>query len=226
MTFMSSMMLVNPNGPLGRRVYFLDAGNPSAVADSVEVSGGGRFVLFLAWDARAAADETIVDDISEVFNYLTGYSNQRSFREMLVAPVSLRTELKALVGVLGFSRTPAFRFATDKTRSTSLRLATAVLADLGGSPKEVLTDRDPAFVVGQTSDGRAIFAPQWVDLALRLGTTAKACRPYRAKTKGKVERVIREIKEDFLPWLSGQALPPRPTIAIGGIVKATLGTPR
>ena len=31
----------------------------------------------------------------------------------------------------------------------------------------------------------------------------RACRPYRAKTKGKVERVIREVKEDFLAWLGG-----------------------
>jgi hypothetical protein len=41
----------------------------------------------------------------------------------------------------------------------------------------------------------------------------KACRPYRAKTKGKVERMIREVKESFLAWLSGQLLPPQPTIA-------------
>jgi transposase len=35
----------------------------------------------------------------------------------------------------------------------------------------------------------------------------RACRPYRAKTKGKVERMIRELKESFLPWLSRQLLP-------------------
>jgi hypothetical protein len=44
------------------------------------------------------------------------------------------------------------------------------------------------------------------------GLTPKACRPYRAKTKGKVERVIRELKEDFLRWLTGQVLPRRPSI--------------
>jgi hypothetical protein len=34
-----------------------------------------------------------------------------------------------------------------------------------------------------------------------------------AHAKGKVERVIREVKEDFLAWLSGQVLPERPTLA-------------
>jgi len=121
-------------------------------------------------------------------------------------------ELKALVAVLGFSRMVALRLATDKTRATTLALVPQLLADLGGAPKEVLTDRDPVFVIGETSDRRAIFAPGWVDLALSLATTPRACRPYRAKTKGKVERAIQEIKGDLLPWLTGQPLPPRPTI--------------
>ncbi len=77
----------------------------------------------------------------------------------------------------------------------------------------MLTDRDPAFCIGQTSEGAAILAPEWVDLARLLGVVPKACRPYRAKTKGKVERMVRELKESFLPWLSGQVLPPHPTIA-------------
>lgn len=43
------------------------------------------------------ADAAIVGDITEVFNYLTGYSNRRVYEQLLVAPVSLRTQLKALV---------------------------------------------------------------------------------------------------------------------------------
>jgi hypothetical protein len=41
----------------------------------------------------------------------------------------------------------------------------------------------------------------------------RACRPYRAKTKGKVERLVREVKESFLAWLGGQILPTAPTLA-------------
>ena len=122
-------------------------------------------------------------------------------------------ELKALVALLAFSRMVALALATDQTRDTTLSLVPQVLADLGGAPQEILTDRDPVFVIGETSDKRAIFAPEWVDLTLTLGTTPRACRAYRAKTKGKVERAIREVKEDFLPWLTGQPLPPRPSIA-------------
>jgi transposase len=87
------------------------------------------------------------------------------------------------------------------------------LVDLGGLTREILTDRDPAFCIGATSNGSAILAPDWVDLCAVLGVVPRACRPCRAKTKGKVERMIRELKRSFLPWLSRQLLPPRPTLA-------------
>ena len=36
-----------------------------------------------------------------------------------------------------------------------------------------------------------------IDFARHYGFLPKACRPYRAKTKGKVERPFRYIREDF-----------------------------
>ncbi len=121
-------------------------------------------------------------------------------------------ELHAFVAILGFSRMVGVRFATDKTRPTTLERIVRCVDDLGGASAEVLTDRDTALVVGRRADDRPIFAPEWVDTAALLGTRPKACRAYRAKTKGKVERIIREVKEDFLAWLTGQPFPARPTL--------------
>ena len=121
--------------------------------------------------------------------------------------------LHACVAILGDARMVAVRFATDRTRATTLAAIVRCIDDLGGASAELLTDRDTALVNGSRADGQAIFAPEWLDLAALLGTRPRACRPYRAKTKGKVERVIREVKEDFLAWLSGQVLPARPTLA-------------
>lgn len=122
-------------------------------------------------------------------------------------------ELSAMVAILGLSRAPAIRFAADQTRASAFERLVRCLGDLGGVTREILTDRDVAFCIGSTSEGQAILAPEWVDLATLLGVVPKACRPYRAKTKGKVERMIRELKESFLPWLSRQLLPPQPAIA-------------
>jgi transposase len=104
-------------------------------------------------------------------------------------------DLFAFVAILGCSRMVAVRF------------------DLGGATADFLHDRDTALMAGSRADGAPIYAPEWLDTAALLGTRPRACRPYRAQTKGKVERVIRELKEDFLAWLAGQVLPERPTLA-------------
>src|SRR5688500_15382236 len=43
------------------------------------------------------AQPGIVADVSELFNYLTGYSNQKDYRELLIAPVALRRRFGKLV---------------------------------------------------------------------------------------------------------------------------------
>ncbi|QYJ15972.1 Polyphosphate kinase [Rubrobacter xylanophilus DSM 9941] len=42
-------------------------------------------------------DPELVEDGSDLFNYLTGYSNQREYRRLLVAPVGLREQVLRLV---------------------------------------------------------------------------------------------------------------------------------
>jgi transposase len=143
-----------------------------------------------------------------------GIQTQGDWTDCGVWPLGDGTaELFAFVAVLGFSRMVAVRFATDKTRPTTLRAIVRCVDDLGGASAEFLTDRDTALVSGRRADDHPIFAPEWVDTAALLGTRQRACRAYRAKTKGKVERIIREVKEDFLAWLTGQPLPERPTVA-------------
>jgi len=44
-----------------------------------------------------SADDQLTADVADLFNYLTGYSNQRRFRKALVAPVALRAALVELI---------------------------------------------------------------------------------------------------------------------------------
>jgi polyphosphate kinase len=43
------------------------------------------------------ADEQIGEDVSDLFNHLTGYSAKKKYRKLLVAPHSLRSELERLI---------------------------------------------------------------------------------------------------------------------------------
>ena len=69
-----------------RRYVHISTGNYNAATSQVYTDFG----LFTT-DAR------IVEDVSEVFNYLTGYSNQKEYRSLIVAPAQLRTRMEALI---------------------------------------------------------------------------------------------------------------------------------
>lgn len=69
-----------------RRYAHLGTGNYNAVTARLYTDLG----LFTSRD-------TVVEDASDLFNYLTGYSNQNQYRELLVAPVSLRSGLTQLI---------------------------------------------------------------------------------------------------------------------------------
>jgi hypothetical protein len=49
----------------------------------------------------------------------------------------------------------------------------------------------------EDAEGLVVYNRGLVDLARHYGFQPRACRPYRAKTKGKVERPFRCIREDF-----------------------------
>jgi len=43
------------------------------------------------------ADEAIADDVSDLFNYLTGYSDKSDYQKLLIAPVNLRDRIESLI---------------------------------------------------------------------------------------------------------------------------------
>ena len=52
-------------------------------------------------------------------------------------------------------------------------------------------------VTGEDSDGRIIYNRSLIALGRHYGFLPRACRPYRAKTKGKVERPFSYIRQDL-----------------------------
>ena len=99
--------------------------------------------------------------------------------------------------VLGFSRLIWARFVVHQDLATVLRCHVAAFEALGGAPREILYDRMKTAVVGERDHQGIVYNRALIDLARHYGFHPKACRPYRAKTKGKVERPFRYIREDF-----------------------------
>jgi hypothetical protein len=83
------------------------------------------------------------------------------------------------------------------TLQTLLRCHMAAFEAIGGVPIEILYDRMKTAVTGEDGDGHIIYNRSLIALAKHYGFLPRACRPYRAKTKGKVERPFSYIRKDF-----------------------------
>jgi len=67
----------------------------------------------------------------------------------------------------------------------------------GGVTEEVLVDNQKAAVLSHRSGESPRFNLRFVDLADHYGFVPRACQPYRARTKGKDERMVGYIKQHF-----------------------------
>ena len=99
--------------------------------------------------------------------------------------------------VLGYSRHIFARFVMHQDLQTLLRCHMQAFAEIGGVPIEILYDRMKTAVTGEDPEGHIVYNRSLLALAKHYGFHPKACRPYRAKTKGKVERPFSYIRQDF-----------------------------
>jgi transposase len=99
--------------------------------------------------------------------------------------------------VLGHSRLMWARFVAQQDLATVLRCHVAAFEALGGVPEQILYDRMKTAVLGEVDERGIVYNDKLLALAAHYGFLPKACRPYRAKTKGKVERPFRYVREDF-----------------------------
>ena len=134
------------------------------------------------------------------FETAPGRQAQVDFAEFLVEfadqpGVRRRVWLFALV--LGHSRWLWGRFCPSQKLDTVLRCHVLAFEACGGATAEVLYDRMKTAVLGERDDGSVLYHPALVALLRHYGSAPRACRAYRAKTKGKVERPFRYIRQDF-----------------------------
>jgi polyphosphate kinase len=80
------LMIVRREGGMLRRYVHLGTGNYNPATARVYTDLG-----------LLTVDDDIAADVSDVFNYLTGYSEQTEYRKLLVAPVNLRDGLLRLI---------------------------------------------------------------------------------------------------------------------------------
>jgi transposase len=105
----------------------------------------------------------------------------------------------ALLVVLGYSRLLWLQYYPRQTLSVLMRGLEEAFMAFGGVPAELLFDQMKAVIIDDQREvgGKLLENIEFVRFAAHWGFRIRACRPYRAKTKGKVERPIGYVRQSF-----------------------------
>ena len=109
--------------------------------------------------------------------------------------------LYAFVMTLGWSRAMYIEFTVSMDATWWLRCHLHAFHYFGGVPREVLHDNLKTAVLERTADGIVHWHPRYLDFARYYGFSPRACQPYRAQTKGKVESGVKYVRGNFWPGL-------------------------
>ena len=117
-----------------------------------------------------------------------------------------KNPLYAFCATLGFSRASFVAFVTDMKVETLIACHQYAFDTFGGVPKRILYDNMKTVVIERDAAGAGAhrFHAGFLDYAHHCGFVIKLCRPYRAKTKGKVERFNGYLRRSFYVPLVAQ----------------------
>jgi transposase len=108
------------------------------------------------------------------------------------------SKLYGFVFILGYSRAMYVEFTTSQVIESLLRCHLHAFEYLGGYPQEILYDNIKTVILEREAEpGRYRWHPRFLDFAGYYGLNPRLCQPYRARTKGKVERMIGYVKDNF-----------------------------
>ena len=176
-----------------------------------------RLETFPKLSAKRLFDEVRAAGYAGCYSRVSDYVRAVRPREPVEAPVRFETPAghqgqvdfgtftlpwgrrHALVIVLGYSRLLWLRFYPRQTMTVLMEGLEGAFERFGGVPEELLFDQMRAVVLSddRAAGGGLVLNAEFLRFAAHWGFVPRSCRPYRARTKGKVERPIRYIRESF-----------------------------
>lgn len=102
----------------------------------------------------------------------------------------------AFIMILSYSRMKYVEFTTDMKLETLMKCHMNAFAYFNGLPEQILYDNMKT-VVTKHSPVEIRFNRTFEDFLAYYGIVPKACKPHRPQTKGKVERTVLYLKNNF-----------------------------
>jgi transposase len=126
-----------------------------------------------------------------------GKQLQNDWGEVIRVVAGRARKVHFSVNTLGFSRRFHFWCCDREDAEHTYEGIQRSFEHFGGVVREVLVDNQKTTVIEHRIGGAVRFNERFVDFAGHYGFTPRACRPRRARTKGKDERMVGYIKHNF-----------------------------
>jgi len=121
------------------------------------------------------------------------------FENYKVIDEGIEKKLYCFLMILGYSRMRYIEFVTDMTTSTLIRCHINAFHYFNGYPQEILYDNMKQVVIKRLLRQKdSELNKEFEDFAGFYKFKPILCRPYRGQTKGKVERTVRYVRENFM----------------------------
>lgn len=131
------------------------------------------------------------------FETKAGQQLQTDWGEVQVELGGVETRVYFEVNQLGYSRRFHFWCTGSLDAEHTYEGLVRSFEYFRGVTEEVLVDNQKSAVLKASNQGQPVFNERFIDLAMHYGFSPRACRPYRARTKGKDERMVGYIKHHF-----------------------------
>ena len=116
-------------------------------------------------------------------------------------------KLYCFLMVLGYSRMRYIEFVTDMSTNTLIQCHQNAFRYFGGYPEEILYDNMKQVVIKRLlKQEDSTLNRQFEDFAGFYGFKPILCRPYRGQTKGKVERTVQFVRDNFMVGIKYNSL--------------------
>jgi transposase len=128
-----------------------------------------------------------------------GQQIQMDFGEKVVRIAGQPVKVYLMTAVLGYSRRLYCRAFLAQRQDDWLEGLEAAFRHFGGLTEQVLCDNASPLVTSHDREsGHVVWNPGFEAFCRDRGLTPKACRPRRARTKGKIERGVGYVKHNAL----------------------------
>lgn len=138
---------------------------------------------------------------------LQGQADWAFFENYRVIENGHSKKLYCFLLVLGYSRTRYIEFVTDMSTDTLIRCHINAFRYFGGYPQEILYDNMKQVVIKRMlKQSDSEMNKQFEDFSGFYGFKPVLCRPYRGQTKGKVERTVSFVRDNFMTGIRYSSL--------------------